>query len=87
MPDRFVKKPVEIEAIHFVDEASAQEIINWIGETCRPHYQDGQIWAIEIWTLEGSMFASLGDWAIKGIKGEFYPCKPEIFEETYEAKQ
>lgn len=35
-------------------------------------------------TLEGSMTASVGDWIIKGIKGEFYPCKPDIFEATYE---
>lgn len=36
-----------------------------------------------IWTLEGDMTASAGDWIIKGVKGEFYPCKPDIFEMTY----
>ena len=35
-------------------------------------------------TLEGTMVASCGDWIIKGVKGEFYPCKPDIFEATYE---
>lgn len=40
---------------------------------------------LDIVTLEGTMKASFGDWIIKGIKGEFYPCKPDIFEATYEA--
>jgi hypothetical protein len=40
---------------------------------------------IEIHTLEGTMTASKGDWIIKGVSGEFYPCKPDIFEKTYEA--
>lgn len=40
---------------------------------------------IEIETLEGTMQADLGDWIIRGIKGEIYPCKPDIFEQTYEA--
>lgn len=39
---------------------------------------------IHIHTLEGTMVASKGDWIIKGVKGEFYPCKPDIFEKTYE---
>lgn len=39
---------------------------------------------IAIRTLEGTMYADWGDWIIKGIKGEFYPCKPDIFEATYE---
>jgi len=40
---------------------------------------------LEIQTLEGTMTASPGDWIIKGVQGEFYPCKPDIFEQTYEA--
>jgi len=39
---------------------------------------------VEIRTLEGTMLAQIGDWIIKGIKGEYYPCKPDIFEATYE---
>lgn len=39
---------------------------------------------LKIGTFEGEMTAELGDWTIKGIKGEFYPCKPDIFEATYE---
>ena len=44
-------------------------------------YDDG----IKIKTLEGTMYASFGDYIIRGVKGEFYPCKPDIFEKTYEA--
>ncbi len=40
---------------------------------------------LEIETLEGVMQASVGDWIIRGVQGEFYPCKPDIFEQTYEA--
>ena len=43
--------------------------------------QDGKL---KISTLEGDMFADRGDWIIKGVKGEYYPCKPDIFEATYE---
>ena len=41
--------------------------------------------ALEIVTLEGTMYASPGDWIIRGVAGEFYPCKPDIFAATYEA--
>ena len=41
--------------------------------------------ALEIRTLEGNMYAAPGDWIIRGVRGEFYPCKPDIFEATYEA--
>ena len=79
----FRKKPVIIEAYcfdqkrdnyrpdWFQDRVSANEIIT---------YPDHAI----IKTLEGDMRADLGDWVIKGVKGEVYPCKPDIFEATYE---
>jgi hypothetical protein len=38
---------------------------------------------LKIFTLEGSHLATIGDWIIKGVKGEFYPCKPDIFDQTY----
>lgn len=81
---KFRKKPVIIEAIQFTEE-SGPEIYNWIS----PHQPislrnlNGEK-TIVINTLEGEMTASLNDWIIKGIKGEFYPCKPDIFEATYE---
>lgn len=50
-------------------------------ELSNPHYN------LIIPTLEGTMYAAEGDWIITGVKGEFYPCKPDIFEATYEAFQ
>lgn len=82
MPN-FRKKPVVIEAEQFTEE-NKNRAFNFI--TCN-HYPnwdaDGRP-TIRIQTLEGEITASLGDWIIKGVKGEFYPCKPEIFEMTYE---
>lgn len=84
---RFVKKPVEIEAIQFVDADSAQEILEWVDRESSflvaIEYVDSMPYAILIETLEGSMKASKDDWIIRGVKGEFYPCKPDIFNETY----
>jgi hypothetical protein len=79
---RFRKKPVEIEAMPFDGtEASANEILSWIGTGAS--YRRGSN-ALFISTLEGEMTASEGDWIIKGVQGEFYPCKPSIFAATYE---
>lgn len=39
---------------------------------------------LKIFTLEGAMMANIGDWIIRGVNGEYYPCKPDIFEKTYE---
>ena len=82
---KFRKKPVVIEAIQF--NGDSDEVIFWLGENS-PNSSDvfdfisDQL--IEIHTLEGVMKCSKGDWIIKGVKGEFYPCKPDIFEATYE---
>lgn len=85
---RFRKKPAEIEALQFTGE-NADEVVAFIGptgskESARCH-GDGPPWLIFIDTLEGRMCAGRNDWIIRGVKGEFYPCKPDIFEETYEA--
>ena len=56
------------------------EIVAWCGG--RPVDFDGHVIAID--TLEGEMHADPGDWIIRGVQGEFYPCKPDIFEATYE---
>lgn len=81
---KFRKKPVEIEAIKFD---------GWNWADCYQFMSDKQLvfpsvleerGKIEIETLEGTMTASKGDWIIKGVNGEFYPCKPDIFEKTYE---
>ncbi len=78
---KFRKKPVVIEAIQWNGtEASFADI----GEFMGGHYPYLDKDKLLIITLEGTHFASIGDWIIKGIKGEFYPCKPDIFEQTYE---
>jgi hypothetical protein len=77
---RFRKKPVEIEAVQWTGK-NADEIRRFM-DTDHLHFSDYE--RIEIDTLEGRVYAAVGDWIIKGVKGEFYPCKPDIFEMTYE---
>jgi hypothetical protein len=76
------KKPIEIEAMQFTYE-NKNRVYNWI---CCNHYADFDSEnqpVIRIQTLEGVMTANLGDYIICGVAGEYYPCKPEIFEKTY----
>jgi hypothetical protein len=81
---RFRKKPVEIEARQFtLHDASCPEFIeDWCGGKVQGSFLGGRY--LQIQTLEGVMEARVGDWIIKGVKGEFYPCKPDIFQMTYE---
>lgn len=83
---KFRKKPVEIEAEQFVvwNNQDIPEFVK-LHEINFPVYKNhkGKIYII-IPTLEGQHIASNLDWIIKGISGEFYPCKPDIFEKTYE---
>jgi hypothetical protein len=74
---RYRKKPVVIEALCF--DGNFQEIEEFCGGDAE--FRDGEL---VVATLEGALRASPGDWIIKGVKGEFYPCKPEVFEATYE---
>lgn len=76
---KFRKKPVVIEAIQFIGTNMA-EIEMFVD--CGRYGEDDTHFFIK--TLEGEMRADLNDWIIKGVNGEFYPCKPEIFEKTYE---
>ncbi len=80
------KKPVEIEAWQ-ITPATAEEIAAWCGGDCYQRFFMGkpETKIIEIPTLEGTIEGREGDWIIKGVAGEFYPCKGEIFEATYEA--
>jgi hypothetical protein len=85
----FRKKPVIIEARQFTldiakDIQKWELLAKWCSGLIRGTKLNPEDRAIQIMTLEGDMYASVGDWIIKGIKGEFYPCKPDIFEETYE---
>jgi hypothetical protein len=85
MSMKFRKKPVVIEAIKYQSELGNNRVMNWLsqqGANVKDWlFHDGEI---TIPTLEGNMKASDGDWIINGVKGEFYPCKPDIFESTYE---
>ena len=80
----FHKKPVVIEARRFTGESSAINICNWAadGGEVISYYPDTK--QLGIATLEGDMTADLGDWIIRGIAGEFYPCRSDIFVATYE---
>ena len=78
-PQMFRKKPVVIEAMRFHGDAIHQ-VASWCSGTL---FSDGGL-QLTIGTLEGVMTCSYGDWVIKGVEGEFYPCKPEIFRKTYE---
>ena len=77
---KFRKKPVVIEAIRFNGRNSA-DIHEFCGEYVREPVGEDYL---EIITLEGIVKAQPGDYIIKGVNGEFYPCKPDIFEQTYE---
>lgn len=79
---KFRKKPVVIEAMQFTIKSS-KEVSKWCNGLLGDDPEEGGYF-ISISTLEGDMIAALDDWVIKGIKGEFYPCKPDIFEATYE---
>lgn len=77
---RYVKKPIEIEARQFAGDIRARRAVaEWCGGRLRDYAN-----ILSIDTLEGVMDASRGDWIIRGVKGEFYPCKPDIFEATYD---
>jgi hypothetical protein len=78
----FRKKPVVIEAECYDGTTMSLERIASMGGTREIRkYPDG----LYIATLEGTMRANIGDWIIRGVKGELYPCKPDIFAATYEA--
>lgn len=77
---KFRKKPVVIEAVQYKTGLNAGEVLE---------FADGSAFMaasheVYIETKEGRMHISHNDWVIKGVQGEFYPCKPDIFEATYE---
>lgn len=84
MINKYRKRPVEVEAIQF-DGWNWREVYQFISNEPLMFTQDFRKEEyILIDTLEGVMKASVGDYIIKGVHGEFYPCKPDIFHETYE---
>jgi hypothetical protein len=81
MMRKYVKKPVEIEALQWTGD-NVTEILSF-ATACFSYEKNGAR-VLAVATLEGTMTASVGDYIIKGVQGEFYPCKPEIFDLTYE---
>lgn len=82
---KYRKKPVVIEAVQFVDAEESILKLSELGlDPVRIDYADLDNPILKIETLEGLMIATEGDYIIKGVQGEFYPCNPDIFAETYE---
>jgi hypothetical protein len=89
---KFRKKPVVIEAMLVPSTQDGDDLTAWgrLGVWLGTGRKDGRHWdvntdgGVDIITLEGTMTAQPGDWIIRGVKGEFYPCKPDIFAATYE---
>jgi hypothetical protein len=79
-PVQYRKKPVVIFAMGPLSPANVQDISQWCGSTV----WDANAPYLAITTLEGVMMATEGDFIIQGVAGEFYPCRPDIFEKTYE---
>lgn len=75
---QYRKKPVVIEAVQY--DGTVQDIVDLAGFE-HTHMEGANLYIV---TLEGNMLVSHGDYVIKGVQGEFYPCKPSIFEQTYE---
>lgn len=76
---KFRKKPVVIDAVQWTGE-NRDEIFQFVGRDASV----GDVTGLVIKTLEGEHKASVGDWIIRGVNGEHYPCKPDIFDKTYE---
>jgi len=91
---KYRKKPIIVDAFKWNGKHEVKEYPEWIIDAMNPLSVDrGSIWVtpaglgtlkLQIRTLEGVMDARKGDYIIRGIKGEIYPCKPDIFEATYE---
>lgn len=81
---KYRKKPVVIEAIQYRDGGDIPLATKFCSTAISQINEDTLETRLVIPTLEGDLIVSRGDWIIKGIKGEFYPCKPDIFEATYE---
>jgi len=87
---RFRKKPVVIEAMQWTGD-NLSDVIDFTGlNISAARWTKEELEAtvknkgLKIFTLEGPLRTRVGDWIIKGVKGEFYPCKPDIFEATYD---
>jgi len=85
---KFIKKPVVIEAWLWDESHKTLEMIGCGYTSCSGHSKrPDECTNLRIHTLEGAMRADKGDYIIKGVAGEFYPCKPDIFKKTYYTEQ
>lgn len=84
---KFHKKPVVIEAVQWNPHAKPTDMPKWLWDELTPHPQLLNNHTQEVFIRKLEMIARPGDWIIKGIKGELYACKPDIFEATYEAAE
>lgn len=81
----YKKKPIVVQAIQFKDDAETiEKISEFIGIDFSVDYTNPDNPVLKIPTLEGVMYANVDDYIIKSVKNELYPCKPDIFKETYE---
>jgi hypothetical protein len=83
--NQYRKLPVEVEAMQFNNDETTFDLLHWANasRTGLPFVR----WIndrLEVPTFEGTMTANVGDWIIRGVAGELYPCKPDIFAATYE---
>jgi hypothetical protein len=86
-PKKFRKRPVVIEAMQFTRD-NGQEVVDWIrsvGQAANWNHFSKNDQSLDIVTLEGVMLGSINDYIIKELQGEMYPCKPDIFLDSYEA--
>lgn len=87
---RYKKRPIVIEAFRWVISKESEDVPSWLanamidGTVTAVFVPDRALPDLEIKTLEGTMRVDYGDWIIQGVNGEIYPCKPDIFEKTYE---
>lgn len=79
MIKKYIKHPIPVEAIQWTGE-NAKEVSDFIGK----HTGEIRAGSLYIKTLEGDMLAPIGSYIIKGVEGEFYPCREDIFNKTYE---
>jgi hypothetical protein len=80
---KYRKKPVEVEVIHWTGD-NQDEVLAFAKSGEREVKVVAAKDYLQIFTLEGVMTADPGDWIIRGVRGELYPCKPDIFDATYE---
>jgi hypothetical protein len=81
---KYRKKPVVIEAVQFDGTDASYNDVQALADLSKMGILETCEQGIKISTLEGVMVAGPGDWIIRGVKGELYPCKPDIFAATYD---